>query len=611
MLLAALLSGTALAVPDVINYQGKLEDAYQVPLEGVVDITFTIYDAPSGGTPLWNEFHGGVMVSAGLFDLQIGTLTTGLSAAFDGGDRWLEIQIGSDLPMSPRQYISSTAHSFFANQATRALQADQAAEANHTTNADFATNAGDVADADITPNSVTVNGVAVIDSSGRWVGDPTDLQGPQGERGPQGVAGPTGPQGEQGPQGVAGPTGPQGEQGPQGVAGPTGPQGEQGPQGVAGVQGPQGPQGPVGDSFLDTIGCATDQILRFDGSQWRCADLPTSGGLSSITVSNGSMLRFFDEAGNVIADRSLPGCNYRQDVGAYGRDTSGNVYVAQAVAPCDTNSYTRPFVSKFSPRGDVIFEKMVEYQNDTATEGILDGMAGGAPNKQGEFLLAGAFSYPWLGRTIWRLVKLDASGEVTYVGPDLPYGFPDARYSTLTANGGLILSSGEVVTGISNDGTRAWRNTSAVSTDGNPQPLVALDDGSVWISRIHQNGLEALRVNGDTGEVLETWNQPKVGSYPLMTAYYDRKTKEMCATVYSGGIVCQHRPFASSRIGKDFTGISARGPDTMNAPFSDAVGRVFWSTGNVNNNATIIITAYGSPTYTIYPDLPLSPREIF
>jgi hypothetical protein len=67
--------------------------------------------------------------------------------------------------------------------------------------------------------------------------------GPQGERGPQGVAGPAGPQGPAGLQGVPGPQGPQGAAGLQGVPGPQGPQG---PAGVAGPAGPVGPQGATG-----------------------------------------------------------------------------------------------------------------------------------------------------------------------------------------------------------------------------------------------------------------------------------------------------------------------------------------------------------------------------
>jgi hypothetical protein len=85
--------------------------------------------------------------------------------------------------------------------------------------------------------NIAINGLEIIDASGKWVGDLTGMQGPQG------------PQGEQGPAGPAGPQGPQGVQGPQGPEGPQGPPGEQGSpgqNGSQGIPGAQGEQGPIG-----------------------------------------------------------------------------------------------------------------------------------------------------------------------------------------------------------------------------------------------------------------------------------------------------------------------------------------------------------------------------
>ncbi len=93
------------------------------------------------------------------------------------------------------------------------------------------------------------------------------IEGPRGERGPEGAVGPAGQQGREGPagpQGKQGPIGPQGEPGPLGPTGPEGPtgckgprghcgtpgtpgeQGNQGPRGKPGPCGPAGPAGPAG-----------------------------------------------------------------------------------------------------------------------------------------------------------------------------------------------------------------------------------------------------------------------------------------------------------------------------------------------------------------------------
>lgn len=119
----------------------------------------------------------------------------------------------------------------------------------------------------------------LADGQAKWENQGT-LQGPQGERGPQGIQGNTG---EQGPQGLTGPTpditivatadsissdepvvtvtksgttekpmisllfsGLKGAKGDQGLIGATGPQGPSGPAGPAGEIGPEGPAGPEG-----------------------------------------------------------------------------------------------------------------------------------------------------------------------------------------------------------------------------------------------------------------------------------------------------------------------------------------------------------------------------
>jgi hypothetical protein len=93
--------------------------------------------------------------------------------------------------------------------------------------------------------NIAINGVEIIDASGKWVGDLTGMQGPQGPQGEQGPAGPQGPEGPQGPQGIQGPMGPMGPEGPQG---PPGEPGQNGSQGIQGIPGPQGEQGPIGFS---------------------------------------------------------------------------------------------------------------------------------------------------------------------------------------------------------------------------------------------------------------------------------------------------------------------------------------------------------------------------
>lgn len=92
-------------VPRIISYQGKLTDTSGVGIDSDVEITFTIYDRSTDGTDLWQEIHGGVAVSKGLFDVQLGLITP-LDVDFSGSEYWLQISVNGDV-LLPRQQIVS------------------------------------------------------------------------------------------------------------------------------------------------------------------------------------------------------------------------------------------------------------------------------------------------------------------------------------------------------------------------------------------------------------------------------------------------------------------------------------------------------------------------
>lgn len=79
----------------------------------------------------------------------------------------------------------------------------------------------------------------VLQSPGLSSGNPTVVEGPQGEPGPPGP---------EGPAGATGATGSKGETGATGATGATGPEGPKGATGATGATGPEGPAGPSGPS---------------------------------------------------------------------------------------------------------------------------------------------------------------------------------------------------------------------------------------------------------------------------------------------------------------------------------------------------------------------------
>ena len=101
---------TVFAVPQLINYQGQLTAPDGTPLDTTVSVTFTVYDAFTGGTNLWTETQPSVAVENGLFAVQLGSVTA-LNDLFTA-NRWLGIAVGNDTEMLPRQQIVSVAHSY-------------------------------------------------------------------------------------------------------------------------------------------------------------------------------------------------------------------------------------------------------------------------------------------------------------------------------------------------------------------------------------------------------------------------------------------------------------------------------------------------------------------
>ncbi len=198
-------SSVPAAVPRTISLQGVVTDRTTgAPLNRTEQLTFVLYDtsSTSAGIILWHETQTITFV-AGSYHVILGTDTANplSEALFVSSQIELGITIGTDAELQPRLHLHSVPFAF------KAITSENVT-------------------GDITPRSVTIQNdqnvvIPVIDSAGRWIGDPAGLQGPAG---PQGAPGPQGP-------GLTGATGPAGPAGPQGLTGATGPAGPAGPPG--------------------------------------------------------------------------------------------------------------------------------------------------------------------------------------------------------------------------------------------------------------------------------------------------------------------------------------------------------------------------------------------
>lgn len=97
------------APPEFMRYQARLADPDGVPLSGSRDLTFSIWDAETGGNALWTEGPRSIDLPNGLLDVLLGEVTPIPSSTFSAPHRWLEVAIGG-VPLSPRERLAAVAY---------------------------------------------------------------------------------------------------------------------------------------------------------------------------------------------------------------------------------------------------------------------------------------------------------------------------------------------------------------------------------------------------------------------------------------------------------------------------------------------------------------------
>lgn len=226
--------------PLTLTYQGSLTDLGGQPVQGVRALAFRLYDQAQGGEPLWEERHADVGVDEGYFSVTLGELSP--LPVLPEGPIYLGVQVEAGDELLPRLRVGG---------ALRARLAD------------VALHARDVRGEDIHPRTVSAGDRMVVDSTGRWVGEPIALVDEGGEV--IGVPGPAGAQGPPGADGARGPAGPPGADGERGPAGP---------QGLPGDPGPRGPQGPATPSDEVVASLAMDDAFRAAVGDYLAARYP-------------------------------------------------------------------------------------------------------------------------------------------------------------------------------------------------------------------------------------------------------------------------------------------------------------------------------------------------
>jgi hypothetical protein len=97
------------ATTTTISYQGRLTNASGQPLTAKLPMVFSLYAAPTGGTPVWSESRtetNTVPVTSGLFNVLLGSVTP-INISLLNRDLWLGIAVNGDPEMTPREKLAS------------------------------------------------------------------------------------------------------------------------------------------------------------------------------------------------------------------------------------------------------------------------------------------------------------------------------------------------------------------------------------------------------------------------------------------------------------------------------------------------------------------------
>lgn len=142
--LAISVAHAANEISRLVPFQARLHGTdNKAVADGVQNLTFNIYDTPTGGTPVWSESHNSVSVIHGYVNVLLGAINpmhetnyavATTSPAYDASkssvdftkQKFLGISIGGGVEMFPRSQLVPSFHAFTANHADHATQADNA-----------------------------------------------------------------------------------------------------------------------------------------------------------------------------------------------------------------------------------------------------------------------------------------------------------------------------------------------------------------------------------------------------------------------------------------------------------------------------------------------------
>ncbi len=105
------------AIPQQINFQGRLVGNDGQPITGQVTIDFMLYNNETTGTPIWTETHT-LNIVIGIFNVVLGSSTILTPEILQSGNLWLGMRVSGDT-LLPRQKLVSSPYAILSGNSEK------------------------------------------------------------------------------------------------------------------------------------------------------------------------------------------------------------------------------------------------------------------------------------------------------------------------------------------------------------------------------------------------------------------------------------------------------------------------------------------------------------
>ena len=243
--LSLTLASSALAVPYEMAHQGRMFDSSGTPLEGAQSLTFSLFDAPNGGSSLWTESHT-VTFENGYFATVLGQTSPFDPSNFgDTDDLFMALALNGGAALPGRVKLTSAPWALWADTATNV--------------------SGGVVDA----SEIRINGNTVIDGNGVSWDDIVDIPSELADGSDDGLVAPSCTDGEvmafDGTDWSCSPANAHEHSADDITSGRIALE-----RLPVGADGSSIASGDHGHNGVEALSCSSDQIPLFDGSGWSC-----------------------------------------------------------------------------------------------------------------------------------------------------------------------------------------------------------------------------------------------------------------------------------------------------------------------------------------------------